>query len=78
MRAGSMPSSSHGDLQGDGVHALAHLGPAVAHLDACRRRAKRTTASAISLEPVAEPAVLQPEPEPDGLAGGDAPRRRPA
>ena len=67
------------DLQRDGVHALAHLGPAVADLDPGRRRRRnRTTAAGHLAEPVAEARVLQPETEPDGLAGGDAPRRRPA
>ena len=41
----------------------------------CRRRSKRTTARDDLEEAVAEPGVLQPEPEPDRLAGGDRPRR---
>ena len=55
------------DLQGDGVHALAHLGPAVAHLD----RAVGVEAHdglGDLLEAVAEAGVLQAEPEADGLA----------
>ena len=59
-----------GDLQRDRVHALAHLGPAVAHLD-------RSVVAEVDdrlgdlLEPVAEPGVLEPETDTDRLAGGD-------
>ena len=70
MRAGSTPSSCDRDLQGDGVHALAHLGPAVAHLDGPVGR-NRTHGLGDLLEAVAEPGVLQPEAEADGLARGD-------
>ena len=66
------------DLQGDGVHALAHLGPAVADLDPVVGASGSDDGAGHLAEAVAEPGVLQPEPEPDGLAGGDAPRRTPA
>ena len=69
MRLGSMPSSCDRDLQRDGVHALAHLGPAVAHLDravGCGSARRPGT----SPEAVAEAGVLEPEPETDRLAVG--------
>ena len=60
-------------LQGDGVHALAHLRPAVADLDPARRVDSRNAHDGAGhlAEAVAEPGVLQPEAEPDRLAGGD-------
>ena len=67
IRAGSMPSSSRRDLQGDGVHALAHLGPAVADLDPAVVRRKRTTAPATSRKPLPSPQFLSPSPRPTAL-----------
>ena len=60
-------------LQGDGVDALAHLGPAVADLDAAVL-VEPDDGLGHLLEPVAEPRVLEAEPDADGLAGGHAPR----
>ena len=57
-------------LQRDGVHALAHLGPAVAHLDRRRRCVEAHDGPAHLAEAVAEAGVLEPEAEPDRLAGG--------
>ena len=59
------------DLQRDGVHALAHLGPAVADLDDAVRAEPHDRLGDL-LEAVAEAGVLQAEPEPDGLAGSTA------
>ena len=60
-----------GHLHGDGVHALAHLGPAVAHLDLAVGAEPHDGAGDL-VEPVAETRVLQPEPDPDRLAVGHA------
>src|SRR5262249_54094135 len=59
----------HRHLQGHRVPALAHLRPAVAHFDGAIDLEAHDGASDL-LEPVAEPGVLEPEPEADGLAGG--------
>ena len=62
------------DLEGDGVHALAHLGPAVAHLDGAVVLEAHDGPGDL-LEAVAEAGVLEAEAEPDGLARGARPRR---
>ena len=63
-----------GDLQCDGVHALAHLRPSVAHLDVATRlvrfAAEAHDGTGDLAEPVAETRVLQSQSEPDGLPGG--------
>ena len=59
------------DLQRHGVHALAHLGPAVADLDASVVRPEPHDRPAHLAEAVAEAGVLEPEAEPDRLAGGE-------
>src|SRR5690606_33670018 len=56
------------DLEGDGVHALAHLGPAVAHLDGAVVLEAHDRAADLD-EAVAEAGVLEAEPEADGLPG---------
>ena len=67
MRSGSMPSSLRGHLQRDGVHALTHLGPSVAHLDAPVGAEAHDRARDLA-EAVAQPAVLQPQADADGTA----------
>ena len=59
-----------GDLERHGVHALAHLGPAVAHLDDAVL-AEVDDRLGDLLEAVPEAAVLQTEPQTHGLAGRD-------
>ena len=57
------------DLLGDGMDPLAHLGPAVPHLDlAVRTEVDHCPGN--FLESVAEAAVLQSETHTDRLAGG--------
>ena len=56
-----------GDLEGDGVDALAHLGPAVAHLDGAVVLEAHDRLGDL-LEAVAEARVLQAEADADGLA----------
>ena len=73
MRSGSMPSSCDGDLQRDGVHALAHLGPAVAHLDRAVARGSARPRRGDLAEPVAEAGVLQAR----GRGRRPCPRRGP-
>ena len=72
--AGIDPELLDGDLLGDGVDALAHLRPAMAHLDAAVVTEAHDGLGDL-LEPVAEPRVLQPQPEAERLAAGDARRR---
>ena len=76
-----MPELLDRDLRGDGVHALAHLGPAVPHLDGAVGLEAHDRAHDLE-EAVAEARVLEPEPDADGaarglrgLVGGLAPRR---
>ena len=75
MRVGIDAELLDRDLRGDGVHALAHLGPAVPHLDGAVLLEAHDRARDL-LEAVAEARVLQPEAEADRRARGDAPRRR--
>ena len=77
MRLGIDAELLRRHLQRDGVHALAHLGPAVADLDASVvvDVVEAHDRPAHLAEAVAEAGVLEPEAEPDRLAGGDAPRR---
>src|SRR5262249_9234050 len=58
------------DLEGDRVHALAHLGPAMTDLDGSILN-EADDGTNVLLEPVAEAAVLQPESQPDRPSGGD-------
>ncbi len=65
-----------GSLHRDRVHALAHLGEAVAHLDLADRLTgtglrKRTTAAHTSRRPLPRPEFFRPETHADGLARGE-------
>ena len=55
------------DLQGDGVHTLAHLGPAVTYLDDAIAAESDDCAAQLA-EPVPEPRVFQSQAETDRLA----------
>jgi len=57
------------DLERNGVHALAHFGPTVTHFHPVVVGSEAHHRRALLVEAVAEAGVLQPEPEPDGLAG---------
>ena len=57
----------HGDLQRDGVHALAHLRPAVADLHGAVGTEADDRLGDL-FEAIAETGVLQPQPDPDRLA----------
>src|SRR6202044_3506036 len=59
----------HGDLDRDRVNALAHLGPAVADLEVAFLRETDHRRHHLQ-QTVAEAGVLEPQPEPDRLAGG--------
>ena len=64
-----------GDLQGDGVHALAHLGPAVADLDARRSSARCGSARRrpdTSRKPLPRPEFFSPSPSPTALPAATA------
>ena len=59
----------HRDLKRDGVHALAHLGPAVAHLDRAVGLEAHDRAHDLE-QAVAEAGVLEPEADADGATRG--------
>ena len=68
MRLGSMPKLLRRHLQRDGVHTLAHLGPAVANLDRRRRcgielHDRRHS----SRKPLPSPEFFSPRPSPTAL-----------
>ena len=68
--AGSTPSSSTATWSGDGVDALAHLGPAVANLDVAVLGETDHRLHDLH-QAVAEPGILEPEAQPDRLAVED-------
>ena len=53
------------------MHALPHLRPAVANLDPVVVAVEPHDGAGHLTQPVAEPSVLQAEPQPDGLARRD-------